>query len=105
MNSKLSVYTDGTEIVDAAKGLLEVRNVKFEYPAKKDVLVLRGVSFETNIKTKRVVALCGTSGCGKTSLISLIEQFYDPTEGQILFNGRDIKELDIEWYHQQVGIV
>lgn len=58
-----------------------MRNVKFEYPTKPGVEVLKGVSFETNMEDKRVVALCGTSGCGKTSLISLIERFYDPKEG------------------------
>lgn len=67
--------------------------------------VLKGVSFETNGSDKRVVALCGTSGCGKSSLIALIERFYDPSEGQILFNGRDIRELEQKWYHSQVGIV
>lgn len=71
----------GTNTVDNCTGLLEVRNVKFEYPTKPGVEVLKGVSFETNIRTKRVVALCGKSGCGKSSLISLIERFYDPTEG------------------------
>jgi len=47
----------------------------------------------------RVVALCGTSGCGKSSIISLIERFYDPEEGGIFFNGRNIRELDPKWYH------
>ena len=53
----------------------------------------------------RVVALCGTSGCGKSSIISLIERFYDPEEGEVLFNGRNIKELDPKWYHSQIAIV
>ena len=52
-----------------------------------------------------MVALCGTSGCGKSSIISLLERFYDPTEGEVYFNGRDIKELDPKWYHSQIAIV
>jgi ABC-type multidrug transport system fused ATPase/permease subunit len=59
----------------------------------------------TDLKSKRVVALCGQSGCGKSSIISLIERFYEPSEGTILFNGREISQLDPEWYHRQVGIV
>jgi ABC-type multidrug transport system fused ATPase/permease subunit len=81
MRHAVQVKAEGKSTLSEAKGLLEVKNVKFEYPTKKDVLVLKGVSFETDIKHKRVVALCGTSGCGKSSLISLIERFYDPTEG------------------------
>ena len=53
----------------------------------------------------RVVALCGTSGCGKSSIISLIQRFYDPWEGEVLFNGRNIKELNPRWYHKQIAIV
>lgn len=80
-------------------------DVKFKYPHKQDVQVLKGVSLSTNMNTKRVVALCGSSGCGKSTIIQLIERFYDPCEGQILFNGRDIRDLDNEIYHQQIGIV
>ena len=53
----------------------------------------------------RVVALCGTSGCGKSTIISMIERFYDPNSGVVLFNGKNIKELDPRWYHKQIAIV
>jgi len=46
------------------------------------------------------VALVGHSGCGKSSIIALIERFYDPISGQALFNKKDIKEIDTKWYHQ-----
>ena len=45
------------------------------------------------------------SGCGKSTTISLIKRFYDPDHGSILFNGRDIKDLDLTWYSQQIAIV
>lgn len=86
-------------------GTLELKDVHFSYPSKPDSQVLKGVSFKVDNKEKRVVALCGTSGCGKSSIISLIERFYDPQEGQILFNGRDIRELNPRQYHQMVAIV
>ena len=86
-------------------GSLEVRNVKFHYPGKADTPILKGVSFSVDNRSNRVVALCGTSGCGKSSIISLLERFYDPTEGEVLFNGRNIKELDPKWYHSQIAIV
>ena len=47
----------------------------------------------------------GTSGCGKSSIISLIERFYDPVEGEVLFSGVDIKDLDPRWYKNQIAIV
>jgi len=44
-------------------------------------------------------------GCGKSSIISLIERFYDPTSGEVKFQGTNIKDLDPRWYHQQIAIV
>lgn len=70
--------TGGAKIEGEVNGKLEIRNVKFSYPTKKDVQVLKGVSLSVDNDEKRVVALCGTSGCGKSSIISLIERFYDP---------------------------
>ena len=66
---------------DKVDGNIELRNIKFTYPTKKDVQVLKGVSFQVDCKKNRVVALCGTSGCGKSSIIAMIERFYDPDEG------------------------
>jgi len=61
--------------------VIELVNCKFKYPSKDDVMVLKGVSLKIDNEKNRVVALCGTSGCGKSSIISLIERFYDPLEG------------------------
>jgi len=86
-------------------GVLELRNVKFSYPSKTDVEVLKGVSLKVDNNKNRVVALCGTSGCGKSSIISMIERFYDPTEGEVLFNGKNIRDLEPRWYKEQIAIV
>jgi len=101
-----AIPTSGGDTIEGeVNGSLEIRNVKFRYPTKTDVQVLKGVSFKVDNEKNRVVALCGTSGCGKSSLISLIQRFYDPEEGEVLFNGRNIKELDPRWYHNNVAIV
>jgi len=84
---------------------LEVRDVKFRYPTKPDVQILKGVSFTVSSEKPRVVALCGTSGCGKSSIIGLVERWYDPEEGGVFFNGHDIRELEPKWYKSQVAIV
>lgn len=70
-----------------------------------DVTALDGVSFEVNNKDKRVIALVGGSGCGKSSCVAMLQQFYVPLEGTVTFNGRDIRTLNSRWYHSQVAIV
>lgn len=105
MSEKTTIKSTGGDTIDGEiDGSLEVRDVHFTYPGKEDP-VLKGVSFKLDNEKNRVVALCGTSGCGKSSLISLIERWYDPAQGSVFFNGRNIKELDPRWYHKHVAIV
>jgi ATP-binding cassette subfamily B protein/ATP-binding cassette subfamily C protein len=71
-----------------ATAVLEFRDVRFEYP---DRPVLRGVSFE--VPPRSLVALAGRSGEGKSTILALVERFYDPQGGSILLEGRDVREL------------
>jgi ATP-binding cassette subfamily B (MDR/TAP) protein 1 len=105
MDTVPRINTDGGDKISDCEGSIELVNVKFHYPSKEDVPILKGVSFTVDNKKNRVVALCGTSGCGKSSIIGLIERFYDPIEGQVLFNGVDIRTLEPRWYHEQISIV
>jgi ABC-type multidrug transport system fused ATPase/permease subunit len=59
-------------------------------------MILKNISFE--VESNKVLALVGHSGCGKSTCISMIERFYDPINGQVLFSGRDIREIDPVWY-------
>ena len=52
-----------------------------------------------DVENCQTVALVGASGCGKSSIIALIERFYDPIGGKVLFNNKDIQEIDMRWYH------
>lgn len=79
------------------EGELKLQEVKFSYPAKEDVQVLKGVSIDC--PSNKVLALVGSSGCGKSSVMKLVERFYDPAEGKVLYNGNDLKEVDNKWYH------
>ena len=65
--------------------------------------MLRGLSLK--IKAGQTVALVGHSGCGKSSIVSLIQRFYDPTDGKITVDGTDIKEFNLRWWRQQIGLV
>lgn len=107
MNKPCKINTTGGIKLEEGEvtGRIELRNVKFHYPGNPEVQVLKGVNIEVDNRKNRVVALCGTSGCGKSSIISMIERFYDPTHGEVLFNGVNIRDLDPRWYHEQVVIV
>ncbi len=82
-------------------GVLECRNVFFGY--HKDCPILRNVNLI--IRAKEKVALVGYNGAGKTTLIKLLLRLYDPTEGEILLNGVDIRNYDVEEYRRYIGVV
>ncbi|XP_042381563.1 ABC transporter B family member 1-like isoform X2 [Zingiber officinale] len=87
----------------AITGLVELKNVDFAYPSRSDVPVLR--DFSLTVAAGKCIALVGSSGSGKSTVVSLIERFYDPTSGQILLDGQDIKSLKLKWLRQQIGLV
>ena len=64
---------------DGPSGDMKLKNVEFTYPSKENVPVLKGISID--IDANQVVALVGHSGCGKSSIIQLVERFYDPAKG------------------------
>ncbi|MCK5553386.1 MAG: ATP-binding cassette domain-containing protein, partial [Deltaproteobacteria bacterium] len=83
------------------RGSIEFRNVTFSYTG--DAVVLRDISF--NVGEGETVAIVGATGAGKTSIISLLERFYDPQRGHILIDGVDIRELETSYLRSQIGLV
>ena len=94
--------TDASSLRDV-QGRVEFRNVSFHYELRPERPVLRGV--DLIIKPGQHVALVGPSGCGKSTAIALLERFYDPTQGQILIDGHDISQVDINQYRSQIALV
>ncbi|URD95330.1 ABC transporter transmembrane region [Musa troglodytarum] len=84
-------------------GHIKFVNIHFSYPSRPDVLIFNGLNLD--IPSGKIVALVGGSGSGKSTVISLIERFYEPQRGQILLDGHDIKDLDLKWLRQQIGLV
>ncbi|KAG9153943.1 hypothetical protein Leryth_022985 [Lithospermum erythrorhizon] len=89
--------------LESVTGQVELKNVNFSYPSRPDVLVLK--NFSITVPSGKTIALVGSSGSGKSTVVSLIERFYDPTSGQVMLDGQDIKSLKLKWLRQQVGLV
>ena len=87
------------------KGKIEFKNVKFAYPTKKDLYVLNGISF--CIESGQAAALVGYSGCGKSTIIQLLERFYDVDDGngEILIDGVNIKDYNLIELREKIGLV
>lgn len=84
-------------------GNIDFENLHFNYPTRSEVKVLNG--FTLKIRSGETVALVGSSGCGKSTIIQLIQRFYDPQEGQIKVDGIDIRQLNVQWLRERIGIV
>jgi len=85
------------------EGDIEFANVSFRYPSREQVTVLNEISFK--IKAGSTVALVGSSGCGKSTCIQLLQRFYDVIDGRVLIDNVDIKELELKWLRSQLGVV
>ncbi|KAL3656248.1 hypothetical protein V7S43_018929 [Phytophthora oleae] len=85
------------------EGKIEFKNVFFRYPTRPEVTVLR--NYNLTIEAGQTVAFCGPSGGGKSTCVSLIERFYDPIEGQVLLDGVDTRDLNLNWLRSQIGLV
>lgn len=88
---------------DAMVGDIVFENVSFSYPSRPGQLVLDGVSL--TIPSNTTTALVGSSGAGKSTVVSLLQRFYDINQGRITVDGHDLKSLDLTWLRQHVGYV
>ncbi|XP_036102167.1 phosphatidylcholine translocator ABCB4 isoform X3 [Molossus molossus] len=88
---------------DQFQGNVTFNEVVFNYPTRPDVPVLQGLSLE--VKKGQTLALVGSSGCGKSTVVQLLERFYDPMTGRVLLDGQEAKKLNLQWLRAQLGIV
>ncbi|WVQ95838.1 hypothetical protein IAU59_002937 [Kwoniella sp. CBS 9459] len=82
---------------------IEFKNVELRYPSRPQVLSLASVSM--HMEPGKSYAFCGTSGAGKSSILAVLQRFYDITAGQILLDGRDIREMGVNELRSQMGYV
>ena len=94
--------TKGDSFTEMTKGVIEFRNVSFRYPGTKE-LVLDHVSLK--IEPSEKIAVVGKNGSGKTTLVKLLCRLYEPEEGEILWNGKNIREYDLKEWQKIFAIV
>ncbi|XP_029138945.1 ATP-binding cassette sub-family B member 5 [Protobothrops mucrosquamatus] len=97
-----SSSTEGFKL-DKLRGEIEFKNIFFSYPSRPNIQILRGLNLK--IQPGQTIALVGSSGCGKSTTIQLLQRFYDPPQGQITIDGHDIQTLNIKWMRENIGIV
>ncbi len=91
-----------TPIPDKIKQGFEIRDVHFTYPGSKSS-VLKGVTFKIDVGEK--MAFVGQNGAGKTTLIKLFLRFYEPSQGEILLDGININQFDVDLYRKRFGVI
>jgi ATP-binding cassette subfamily B (MDR/TAP) protein 1 len=89
--------------LDILEGSIQVRGVKHAYPTRPDTIVLHNLDLQFPQGT--TTALVGSSESGKSSIVDLVERFYDPLEGSILLDGHELTSLNLRWLRQQIGVV
>merc|ERR550537_1189291 len=95
--------SDAGQKPSSCQGRIELRDVHFSYPARPDQRVCNG--YNLTVEAGKTVALCGASGSGKSTAIQLIERFYDPDSGSVTLDGVDLRELNVRWLREQIGLV
>ncbi|XP_023517428.1 ABC transporter B family member 15-like isoform X2 [Cucurbita pepo subsp. pepo] len=91
------------QILQNVSGEVQFRNVHFAYPSRPETIVLKDLNL--TIPAGRTVALVGGSGSGKSTVISVLQRFYDPIAGSILLDGVAIDKLQLKWLRSQMGLV
>jgi ABC-type multidrug transport system fused ATPase/permease subunit len=101
--SPIDPLSDKGEKLKKVTGTVSFKNIHFNYPSRMDVPILE--DFNLEIKSGQTVALVGSSGSGKSTIVKLVERFYNPVKGQVLLDGQDISSLNVTWLRQQIGVV
>ncbi|KAL6888379.1 hypothetical protein ACP4OV_009405 [Aristida adscensionis] len=100
---KIDSESDAGEVLANVIGDVEFKNVEFYYPSRPESPIF--VSFNLHVPAGCTVALVGSSGSGKSTVIALLERFYDPLAGEVMLDGVDIRRLRLKWLRAQMGLV
>uniref|UniRef100_A0ACD5WJT9 Uncharacterized protein n=1 Tax=Avena sativa TaxID=4498 RepID=A0ACD5WJT9_AVESA len=101
--SEIDSSNDDGLTLEEVKGNIDFRHVSFKYPTRPDIQIFN--DFTLHIPFGKTVALVGESGSGKSTIIAMLERFYNPDSGTISLDGAEIKSLNINWLRAQMGLV
>jgi len=89
--------------LDKIVGTIRLENVKHIYPSRPEVVVMQDVTL--NIPAGKTTALVGASGSGKSTIVGLVERFYDPVGGKVYLDDHDVSTLNLRWLRHQIALV
>ena len=90
-------------VLEDIKGDVDLKDVYFSYPSRPGQLIFNGLSL--HVSSGKTMALVGESGSGKSTVINLVERFYDPQAGEVCIDGINIKRFKLDWIRQKIGLV
>ncbi|CDR18853.1 unnamed protein product, partial [Oncorhynchus mykiss] len=99
----INSYSDHGYKPDVIKGNIEFNNIHFTYPSRPNVKVLNGMSL--SVRSGQTIALVGSSGCGKSTTVQLLQRFYDPQDGSVFVDGHDVRSLNVRFLREMIGVV
>ncbi|XP_057465279.1 ABC transporter B family member 9-like [Actinidia eriantha] len=100
---QIDAYDTSGIVMDDIKGEIELKDVSFKYPARLDVQIFS--EFSLKVPSGTTAALVGQSGSGKSTVISLLQRFYDPDGGEVLIDGINLKKFQLTWIRERMGLV
>ncbi|KAG6194320.1 hypothetical protein E4U10_003061 [Claviceps purpurea] len=101
--SPLDPTDDKGDKIENLQGNIRLENIKHIYPSRPEVVVMDDVTLE--IPAGKTTALVGASGSGKSTIVGLVERFYDPVQGSVFLDGKNIETLNLRWLRQQMALV
>ncbi|GBN04412.1 Multidrug resistance protein 1 [Araneus ventricosus] len=103
MKPTIDVLSPDGKILDKVEGKIDLQDVHFNYPSRPKVKVLRGLNLD--IDSGKTIALVGSSGCGKSTCVQLIERFYEADKGDVLVESENVKSVNVKNLRSHIGLV
>ena len=101
--SPLNPMDDEGEKLEHVEGTVELKNIRMIYPSRAEVVVMEDVNLK--VPAGKTTALVGASGSGKSTIVGLVERFYDPVGGEVYLDGHEVSKLNLRWLRQQISLV
>lgn len=101
--SPLDPNSEEGEKLEQVEGTVELQNIRMIYPSRNEVVVMEDVNLR--VPAGKTTALVGASGSGKSTIVGLVERFYDPVGGKVYLDGHEVSKLNLRWLRQQISLV